>query len=37
VVAATAGTVRNLARIPETLSTPREICRASAAVLPWRE
>jgi len=37
VVTATVGTVRNRARIPGTDSIPRQIYRASAAVLPWRE
>jgi hypothetical protein len=37
VVTATGATVRSRACMPLTLSTPRQICRAKAAVLPWRE
>ena len=37
VVVVTGATVRNRASIPGTASTPRQIWRARAAVLPWRE
>ena len=33
----TAGTVRSVARAPSTDSMPRQTCRASSAVAPWRE
>ncbi len=35
--AETGGTVRSVAMAPGTLSTPRQIWRASSAVAPWRE
>jgi hypothetical protein len=33
----TGGTVRKRADMPGTDSMPRQTCRASSAVLPWRE
>ena len=33
----TGATVRSRACMPGTASTPRQTCRARAAVLPWRE